>query len=52
MKFFIIKIVHKYLNLCILLSFKKFTTYLYTIILKLHEHINYSNENIIREIQK
>ena len=50
MKFFIIKIVYKYLNLCTRLLFKKFTINLYAIILKLHEYINYLNESIFEEI--
>ena len=50
MRFFITKIVYKYLNRCIRLSFKKYTINLRVTILKLHAHINYLNENIIEEI--
>ena len=50
MKFFITKIVYKCLNRCIRLSFKKYTINLRVIILKLHAHMNYSNENNIKEI--
>ena len=50
MIFFIIKIVYEYLNRCIRLQFKKYTINLRIIILKLHAHTNYSNENIIEKI--
>ena len=50
MKFFIIKIAYEYLNLYTQLLFKKRIINLRVIILKLFEHINYLNENIIEEI--
>ena len=49
-KFFIIKIVYKYLNRYIRLQFKKYTINLRVIILKLHAYMNYLNVNIIEEI--
>ena len=48
--FFIIRIVCEYLNRYIRLQFKKYTINLRVIILKLHAHTNYLNENIINEI--
>ena len=50
MKFFIIKIVYKYLNRYIHLLFKKYTINLYIIVFKLHAYINNLNKNIIKEV--
>ena len=41
---------YKYLSRYIRLLFRKYIINLRVIILKLHAHINYSNENIIKEI--
>ena len=48
--FFIIKIVYKYLSLCIRLLFKKYIISLYVIIQKSLVYMNYLNENIIEGI--
>ena len=50
MKFFIIEIVYEFLSRYIRLLFRKYTINLRVIILKLHAHMNYLNDNDIERI--